>query len=53
MSLENELKAIIRDVVDFPKEGIVFKDLQTKQTSLEDIFLLFSLFKQGICNFFL
>jgi adenine phosphoribosyltransferase len=29
MSLENELKAIIRDVVDFPKEGIVFKDLTT------------------------
>lgn len=29
MSLENELKAIIRDVADFPKEGIVFKDLTT------------------------
>lgn len=27
MSLENELKAAIRDVPDFPKEGIVFKDI--------------------------
>jgi adenine phosphoribosyltransferase len=29
MSLEQELKDIIRDVADFPKEGIVFKDLTT------------------------
>jgi len=29
MSLEQELKEIIRDVVDFPKDGIVFKDLTT------------------------
>lgn len=29
MSLETELKQIIRDVADFPKEGIVFKDLTT------------------------
>jgi adenine phosphoribosyltransferase len=27
MSLENEIKSVIRDVVDFPKEGIVFKDI--------------------------
>ena len=25
--LENEIKAVIRDVPDFPKEGIVFKDI--------------------------
>ena len=29
MNLEQELKEIIRDVADFPKEGIVFKDLTT------------------------
>lgn len=29
MSLEQDLKTIIRDVADFPKEGIVFKDLTT------------------------
>ncbi|MFT5306033.1 MAG: adenine phosphoribosyltransferase, partial [Chitinophagales bacterium] len=29
MSLEEELKSIIRDVADFPKEGIIFKDLTT------------------------
>ena len=29
MSLEQELKSIIRDVADFPKEGIIFKDLTT------------------------
>ncbi len=29
MSLEQKLKDIIRDVQDFPKEGIVFKDLTT------------------------
>lgn len=27
MSLENKLKSIIRDVPDFPKPGIVFKDI--------------------------
>ena len=27
MTLEQELKEIIRDVADFPKEGIIFKDL--------------------------
>lgn len=29
MNLEQELRAIIRDVADFPKEGIIFKDLTT------------------------
>lgn len=29
MTLEQKLKSIIRDVMDFPKEGIVFKDLTT------------------------
>lgn len=29
MTLEQKLKNIIREVVDFPKEGIVFKDLTT------------------------
>jgi adenine phosphoribosyltransferase len=29
VNLEQELKEIIRDVADFPKEGIVFKDLTT------------------------
>lgn len=29
MSLEDKLKSTIRDVVDFPKEGIVFKDIST------------------------
>ncbi|HMU70577.1 MAG TPA: adenine phosphoribosyltransferase, partial [Chitinophagales bacterium] len=27
MSIEQELKQAIRDVADFPKEGIVFKDI--------------------------
>lgn len=27
MSLEAQLKAVIRDVKDFPKEGIIFKDI--------------------------
>lgn len=27
MSLETQLKAVIRDVKDFPKEGIIFKDI--------------------------
>lgn len=29
MSLEQRVKSIIRDVPDFPKEGIVFKDITT------------------------
>ncbi len=24
-----DLKAVVRDVVDFPKEGIIFKDITT------------------------
>lgn len=27
MTIENKIKAIIRDVPDFPKEGIIFKDI--------------------------
>jgi adenine phosphoribosyltransferase len=27
MNIENKIKAVVRDVVDFPKEGIVFKDI--------------------------
>jgi adenine phosphoribosyltransferase len=27
MSLENKIKSVIRDVQDFPKQGIVFKDI--------------------------
>jgi len=27
MTLEEEIKSVIRDVADFPKEGIVFKDI--------------------------
>jgi len=29
MGLEEELRSAIRDVPDFPKEGIVFKDITT------------------------
>lgn len=29
MTLEDKLKGTIRDVVDFPKEGIIFKDIST------------------------
>ena len=29
MTLEERLRLIIRDVPDFPKEGIVFKDITT------------------------
>ncbi|MEZ4979064.1 MAG: adenine phosphoribosyltransferase [Chitinophagales bacterium] len=35
MSLEEKLKNIIRDVPDFPKEGIVFKDLTTVLLDVE------------------
>lgn len=35
MSLEEKLKRIIRDVQDFPKEGIVFKDLTTVLLDVE------------------
>lgn len=27
MNIEDKIKAVVRDVVDFPKEGIVFKDI--------------------------
>lgn len=27
MTIENDIKAVIRDVPDFPKEGIIFKDI--------------------------
>jgi adenine phosphoribosyltransferase len=27
--IENKIKAVVRDVVDFPKQGIVFKDIST------------------------
>ena len=29
MKIEDKLKAIIRDVPDFPKPGIIFKDIST------------------------
>ena len=27
MMIEEKIKSVIRDVLDFPKEGIVFKDI--------------------------
>lgn len=32
MNLQEKLNGIIREVQDFPKEGIVFKDLSTYTT---------------------
>ena len=29
MSLESEIKSVIRDVPNFPKDGILFKDIST------------------------
>lgn len=29
MSVENKIKAVVRDVPNFPKEGIIFKDIST------------------------
>ena len=29
MNLEDRIKSVIRDVPDFPKKGIIFKDIST------------------------
>lgn len=53
MTLEERLKGTIRDVPNFPKEGIIFKDISTIMLdpvlSADVIELLFNLYKdQGI-----
>lgn len=53
MSIEQKIKSVIRDVVDFPKTGIIFKDITpimlNPQLSQEIIDHLYELYKdQGI-----
>jgi adenine phosphoribosyltransferase len=47
--LENEIKSVVRDVPDFPKEGILFKDISTIMMNpelsnkiLDELFALYS-----------
>jgi len=46
MTLEQKVKSIIRDVPDFPKEGIVFKDITTLFKDAE----LIKQIHQDVCN---
>ncbi len=58
MSIEDKIKGVIRDVVDFPKPGIVFKDITpimlNPQLSEEIVEYLYQLYKdqnlQGVAG---